>query len=144
MGRELPSHEIMVTHKLVSCTLVLVLLSGTGRAAIANPSDELPQKEATRQARLKQQVLSMPDFTYVKLRLQNGQKLRGRIVSKREDDFQLQSAGIRNISYGELKSVKGLDGSGSAFRFFNRRIIVHLAVIGGILAIAFVTAASLK
>lgn len=117
--------------------LVIVLLAVQfvpGRCAAAAPQAVKTPQE---------QVLEFAPGTLVEVKLKNKQKLRGRLGEASPDGFALQYAEgnrveTKTVAYGEVKSVKALQGDGKGTRFlaavgtvFLVLMVFSLIVTGG-------------
>lgn len=127
---------------LLSSLLILGLLPGKAEARAPGAQGS---KAEIHTAQIKEQIAGIPLQTYVRVRLQNGEDLRGRLSNRSENEFELQSADTLTIKYSDVKSVKVLQALGSSTNSWaTRRLLVGVAVVGAILGIAFWAASQLK
>ena len=93
---------------------------------------------------LKEQALEIPLGSLIEARLQNKEKLRGRMGEITDDGFRLQHARAnkvetRNIAFAELKSIKMVERESSGGRI----ALYVLAGVGVTFLILFAIAAAI-
>lgn len=125
--------------RILAVPLTLFLLAAA-TAPPAAASDRAARKEEARQARLREKLTKIPDSAAVDVKLMTGEEIHGRLLARDENGIEVQSGDTRKLLYSEVKPIK-LKGGGAGL---DRRVWVTIAVVGGILAVAFATAASLE
>lgn len=83
--------------------ILCVLLSAT--LILGSPLD----KADPRAARIRRQLERIQPQTHLRVRLQDGKELDGRLLSQAETEFQFQSAETVMIKYSDVKSLKVME-----------------------------------
>ena len=102
--------------KAVCVGLVFILLLSGVRSGAANLEESSPaQAETTKKPTIKEQVLQIAVGTPTEVRLQNKEKLRGRMGTISDEGFVLQVAKgnqieDRTISFTDVRSLKKREG----------------------------------
>ena len=114
--------------------LAVVLPSGVVGKAVATRSDARQHDENARDSSRKPGAMTIPPGTAVELRLENGEKVRGRVAEVTEDHVVVQwvkkdTIENRKISVAEVKSIKVLRAKPSTAKSVAQYIFV--GVLGG-------------
>lgn len=106
--------------KMLSLLLASVLGIDSGLIAKAEAlaASAPTQTEGAQNPTLKEKVLEIPPQTMVEVRLRNKEKVRGRLGEVSNEGLALKVAKgdkieDRKIAFGELKSIKAVEGKGS-------------------------------
>lgn len=100
-----------------------------------------PDKADAHAARIKRQVERIQPQTHLRVCLQNGKELDGRLLSRAETEFQFQSAGTVMIKYSDVKSLRVMkdhNGWGA------RRLLVPVILVGVLLETAVYAASETR
>src|SRR5438552_11164565 len=71
-------------------------------------TDLLPAQQPAADSPIRQEIAALPSTALVQVRLKDGHRLRGHIVSRTDSDFSLQrekGAGTQSIAYDQVLSV---------------------------------------
>jgi len=104
------------------------------RAAGDDRSSSVAPLNASQVHDAESQAHRIPRGTVVEIRLQNGEKIRGRMVKSAENHFVVRWVNgkeieDRTIALGDVKSIKVLDGKPSRAKTIGRYLIV--GALGG-------------
>jgi hypothetical protein len=97
---------------VLSIMLVGILLLQAGPEARAQVLPErAPQEQASAKSSLKQRVLEIPPLSMVEIRLNNKERLRGRLGQVTDEGFvvkiaQKDKTEDRTLAFGDVKSIK--------------------------------------
>lgn len=129
-------------HKVISLLLVTAFLGATtidawGSAARAVPSG---QASTERTAKLKEKLLEVPTGTMIEVRLQNKQKIRGRLGQIDDQGFSITTTQqgkivTQNVAFAEVNSFRKAEGGKAG-----RRVVWMLAGVGVLVLIGVIVA----
>jgi len=132
--------------RILSVLMSAILVFGTPAGVLrAQPAGSQASRSEKNAARIKGRVSRLPLESYIRVRMNDGEELRGRLMSRSEDGFQVRSVDISELAYSDVKSIKVLQAQ-SAFSngFSGKRILIPVVVVGAILGIAIWAASQLK
>ncbi len=128
----------------ICCVLAAVLFSTTTleaqvRSALAV---SLGQAATEKKPTMKERLLEVPPGTMIEVRLQNKQKMRGRLGEIDDEGFQLttvqgQKLVAQKIAFTELKSFKKVEGKKAG-----HALLYVLAGVGALMVIWIIWAAT--
>lgn len=130
--------------KAVCVGLVFILLLSGVRSGAANLEESSPaQAETTKKPTIKEQVLQIAVGTPTEVRLQNKEKLRGRMGTISDEGFVLQVAKgnqieDRTISFTDVRSLKKREGWSTGTKI----AVGVLAGLGAFMLVALVVVAA--
>jgi Mid2 like cell wall stress sensor len=105
-------------------------------------ADQVRAQQPAADSSIRQEIAGMPTTSLVQVNLNDGHRLRGRIVSRTDSDFSLQrekGAGAQTIAYDQVLSVSQVKGGHShKTRWIIVGVVVGLGVAVAVIAIVVV------
>ena len=98
--------------------------------------DCLPAQQAVTDSPIKQQIATIPPGSQVEVRMQSGERVRGRIVNAKDADFSLErdkATATQTIAYNQVASVSQVKAGHS-----HKKWIIIGVVVAGIAIVAIV------
>ena len=128
---------------LVSMFFGTTTLEARVGAAAAVPAG---QTGTERKLTLKERILEVPPGTMIEVRLQNKQKIRGRLGELTDEEFSLTTAqgekiATQKVAFTDLKSFKKLEGDTTGKKV-GKGLLYGLAGIGVFMVVLIAWAAS--
>lgn len=96
---------------------------------------------------MKESVVALPSQAHVDLRMVDGSSLRGRIISRAENDFTLKrdrGGSTQTISYQQVRSVSQVEGKHSKAKWIIIGVVAGAAVAVAIIGIHIVHQPAVK
>jgi hypothetical protein len=134
---EIPAMQRMISFLLAGFLLVYIICG----PAQADDRGHSAATELTA-AKLKERLSTIPIGESVRLKMEDGTELRGRLSARGDDVFEVETPKPVTVSYVEVKSVKRIDVaphlSNNAFSKGARKILIIVGVVTVLLIIAAV------
>lgn len=132
--------------RALSVLLSAILTFGTPAGILrAQPVGSQTSKSEKNAARIKERIARISIESYIRVRMNDGEELRGRLMNRAEDNFRVRGVDASDVAYSDVKSVKVLQAQ-SAFSngLTGKRLLIPVLVVGAILGIAIWAASQLK
>jgi len=101
-------------------------------------TQSMPAQQPATDSGMKQNIAALPPRAHVVLQLAEGSSVRGRIVSRADNDFAVKrdsGAGTQTISYDQVRSVSHVQSNRSKAKWIIIGAVAGAAVVVAIVAI---------